>query len=108
MHGVRIVSKGGQTPATCEVRESGAAAEQSSSSRDLSALRTIVPLETLQLQHGSSLSPRDGSTVLKTPPQQWAYAASAPFPLPPGTAGFGIVRVRLQVEEGEPYWRTCT
>ena len=60
-----------------------------------------MPLETLQLQHGSSLSPRDGSTVLKTPPQQWAYAANALFPLPPGTAGFGIVRVRLQVEEGE-------
>ena len=59
----------------------------------------ILPLDLLQPQNGGTLSTREGSLVLATPTQQWAYAASAP--LPQLAAGPGVVRVRLQVVEGK-------
>jgi hypothetical protein len=102
---VRIASESGQTPSICDSdRASTVALAQthSHSALDLSGPATNLPLEALQPQHGGDLSSHDGSSViLTTSSQQWAYAASAPIALPPRTIGLGVVRVRLQVEEGK-------
>ena len=47
------------------------------------------------------MSTQEGSVVLTTPAQQWAYAVTAPLALPEGAAGPGVVRVRLHVEQGK-------
>lgn len=101
---VRIASESGTTPAGCEPNR--AAAENAAQARshpaaDLSEPATNLPLDSLRPQHGGDLSADDGSVVLTTSPQQWAYAASAPIALPPETVGSGVVRLRLQVEKGK-------
>jgi hypothetical protein len=104
VQGARIASRGGQTPVACgsdAVRVAALAHTRSHPGRDLSGPTTVLPLESLRPQNGAGLSADDGSIVLTTPAQQWAYAASAPIALPLRAAGRGVVRVRLQVEEGK-------
>ena len=67
---------------------------------EFSGPTTNLPLESLRCRTAVELTMRDGSVVLATPAQQWAYAATAPL-LPERAAGPGIVRVRLQVEQGK-------
>lgn len=60
-----------------------------------------ISLRTLRAQHGGSISTQDGTVVLTTPPQQWAYAATASLPLVDRSSGAGIICVRLRVQEGQ-------
>jgi hypothetical protein len=62
---------------------------------------TTVPLDTLQALNGGTLSAADEAVVLTTPAQQWAYAASGALRLPARAEGPGVLRVRLQVEQGQ-------
>ncbi len=66
-----------------------------------SVLADKIPLASLQPQNGGSVLAQDGKMVLTTPPQQWAYAATAPLPPADTPRGSGVVCVRLQVDEGK-------
>jgi hypothetical protein len=68
--------------------------------RALSGPTVSLPLELLQAHNGGALSAADGVVVLTTPAQQWAYAASGAVRLPARAEGPGVLRVRLQVEQG--------
>jgi hypothetical protein len=48
---------------------------------------TTLPLDSVQVQNGGSLALLNGGIVLTTLAQPWAYAASAPLPLPVTAAG---------------------
>ena len=99
---VRIAAEDGQSHAECNRDPARTAAlAQSNAAPDLSGTTTNLPLESLQPQNGGNVSTHEGSIVLTTSAQQWAYAASAPLALPERAIGPGVVRARLQVEQGK-------
>ena len=60
-----------------------------------------VPLASVQARDPSALiRARDGSLAL-TSAIQWAFAATARVPVPPGATGAAVVRVRVHVGDGQ-------
>ncbi len=100
---VRIAGEDGEIP---EMHSSDPAEkalldrDRSQSQQDFYEKAASLPLNSLRPQNGGSLSVQEGSAVLTTSTQQWAYAASAPLALSDRAAGPGVVRARLQVEQG--------
>jgi hypothetical protein len=104
LQAVRIAAESGQTPAACDSNAAATATPAKTyahSAPELSGPTTNLPLGSLKAQNGGQLSAREGSVFLTTPTQRWAYAASAALAIPALAAGSGVVRVRLQVEQGK-------
>lgn len=101
---VRIAGEDGQIPSIYSsdpVAKALVDRGRSQSLQDVHEKSASLSLELLRPQNGGSVSMEEGSAVLTTPTEQWAYAARASLALSERAVGPGIVRARLQVEEGK-------